>query len=182
MRRIVVVEYDPAWPSMFEAEAQQLRAILGDNLVEMHHIGSTSVPGLCAKPIIDMLPVVHFIDRVDQVVGEMAALGYKGLGEFGLPGRRYFRKGGDNRTHHVHMYGKASKGEIERHLAVRDYLRAHPAAAREYGDLKKRLAAKYHADPDTYADGKDEFVKGLEMRALEWSRSENPALPPRSWS
>ena len=168
--KVRVVQYNPEWPAMFAAGAAQLSAVFGHHLVAIHHIGSTSVPGLKAKPIIDILPVVDDITVVDKLTPEMAALGYEGLGEYGLPGRRYFRKGGDNRTHQVHAYDITSAKEIGRHLAVRDYLRTHPAVAREYGELKELLARQYPEDITGYSNGKDAFVKALEREALEWRR------------
>ena len=99
-----VADYDPKWPEMFEAEAALVREIIGDNLITIFHIGSTAVPGLKAKPVIDMLPVVRDVEALDGLTREFAAAGYEAMGEFGLPGRRYFRKGGANRTHQLHAY------------------------------------------------------------------------------
>jgi len=169
---IVVSEYDEQWPELFQAEADLLRRVFGELLVDIHHIGSTSVPGLRAKPVIDMLPVVRDIEEVDTLNDKMRELGYEPMAELGLPGRRYFRKGGDRRTHHVHVYGVDNRSEIERHLAVRDYLRAHPDAAKEYGDLKANLA-RSSPDIEAYMDGKDAFVKCLEKKALAWTRARN---------
>lgn len=163
-----VVEHDPRWVEMFEQEAERLRAVFGDLLLAIHHIGSTSVPGLAAKPIIDMLPVVRDIAAVDALNDQMAALGYEAMGELGLPGRRYFRKGGDDRTHQLHAYQLDSRQSIDRHLAFRDYLRAHPAVAQAYGELKTGLAAQFPEDIYGYMDGKDQFVKQVERQALEW--------------
>ncbi|MEX0975002.1 MAG: GrpB family protein [Bacillota bacterium] len=143
--RVLVVDYNPEWPAMFEAEAAKIVDALGDNLVAIHHIGSTSVPGLKAKPIIDILSVVRDIAKVDERTPHMEALGYEGLGEFGLPGRRYFRKGGYAWTHHVHV-------------------------SRDYGELKARLAQLHPEDATAYMDGKDAFVKAMERDALAWSR------------
>ncbi len=88
-------------------------------------------------------------------------------GENGIPGRRYFQKGGDERTHHVHVYQEGND-EIIRHLAFRDYLREHPYAREEYGNLKERLALEFPFDVAAYIDGKDRFVKTLEAKAVEW--------------
>jgi len=167
----MVVEYDPEWPAMFEAEAKRLAGVFGANLLAIHHIGSTSVPGLKAKPIIDILPVVKDIAAVDGLMCKMAAIGYEGLGENGLPGRRYFRKGGDRRTHQIHAYAVSSESEIERHLAVPAYLRTHPGVAHEYRELKSRLAELYLEDIFGYMDGKDAFVKAMEKEALAWRRT-----------
>lgn len=163
-----VVDYDPKWPELFEAEAALVREIIGDNLITVFHIGSTAVPRLRAKPIIDMLPVVRDVSELDGLTREFAAAGYEAMGEFGLPGRRYFRKGGANRTHNIHAYRFDSVGEIMRHVAFRDYMRGHPEAREAYGELKAALAACFPDDIGAYCDGKDEFVREHERRALIW--------------
>lgn len=163
-----VVEYDSRWPQMFAAEAEKIQNILGENCIAVHHIGSTSVPNLAAKPIIDILPVVRDLRLVDAKNAAFEALGYECMGEFGIAGRRYFRKGGDERTHQIHIFAQESAYDIARHLAVRDYLRAFPKEAAAYGDLKMRLAQQYPEDIEGYCDGKDAFVKALEQRALAW--------------
>lgn len=168
MRLIQVVPYDPLWPEQYRREAELLSRVLGEELVSIHHIGSTSVADLQAKPIIDIMPVVKDIRRVDALEQGFRALGYEAMGELGIPGRRFFPKGGDNRTHHIHIFGRESREDILRHLAVRDYLRAHPGEAREYGELKAALARRFPHDNDGYCDGKDAFVKTLEKKALAW--------------
>lgn len=167
-QHIVVTEYSPKWAEMFAAEAEKIRAVLQENCTAVHHIGSTSVPYLKAKPIIDIMPVVKDLKRVDEVADEFEKIGYEYLGEFGISGRRYLRKGGDERTHQIHIFEESNKADIERHLAVRDYLRAHRKAADEYGELKSRLALEFPYDIDGYCGGKDEFVKALEHSALRW--------------
>ena len=97
-----VADYDPKWPEMFEAEAALVREIIGDNLITIFHIGSTAVPGLKAKPVIDMLPVVRDVEALGGLTREFDAAGYEAMGEFGLPGRRYFRKGGALRRKMLH--------------------------------------------------------------------------------
>ena len=168
MRNIVVVTYDPQWPVLFEKEAQKIRAILGKNLLTMYHIGSTSVPGLAAKPIIDILPVVKQIDLVDICNPQFEVIGYEPMGEYGISGRRYFRKGGaEKRSHHLHVFGEESVADIIRHLAFRDYLRTHPEIAEAYAVLKQGLAKQHPNDIDAYCDGKDAFIKHHEAIALE---------------
>lgn len=171
MRKVVVVEYDPQWPEMFAAEAEKLKAVFGRELTAIHHIGSTSVPGLKAKPIIDIMPIVKDIGAVDRFNEAMIRLGYEPLGEFGIPGRRFFPKGGEKRTHHVHVFQEGSK-EALRHMAFRDYLRAHPEEAGQYGELKQRLAGRFPDDIESYMDGKDGFIKAMEQKALAWWKGE----------
>ena len=170
MRQVIVLPYQSEWESEYAREAKRLQDVFGARLHRIHHMGSTSVPGLAAKPIIDILPVVNSLDEIEQFNESMEALGYEAKGEFGMPGRRYYRKGGDERTHHIHLYAKGNP-EIERHLVFRDYLRAHPEEANAYGTLKEQLAATYPYDIEAYIAGKDAFVKELEHRAIAWGNA-----------
>lgn len=172
-----VEPYNPDWPAAFQREAARLRPVFGKNLVALHHIGSTAVPGLAAKPILDIMPVVWELEQVDERTRQFERLGYECLGEFGIPGRRYFRKGGADRTHQIHVFAASDGDNIRRHLAVRDYLRSHPAEASAYGALKRELAARFPEDIEGYCDGKDAFVKALEQRALNWYRADQWAEP-----
>jgi GrpB-like predicted nucleotidyltransferase (UPF0157 family) len=169
MRKVEVHSYNKQWKHLFDMEAEKLKVVFGDALLEVHHIGSTAVPGLSAKPIIDLMPVVRDIQAVDLFQAEMEDLGYEALGENGLPGRRYFQKGGDDRTHHVHVYEKENQ-EINRHLLFRDYLRTNPEEAKVYGDLKERLAATYPFNIEAYIKGKHALVQKLEQEALRWGK------------
>lgn len=161
--RIEIVAYSAAWPLEFERESNRIRSALGDVFVEIHHIGSTAIPGCDAKPIID---IVASLPRLDAMTPAMEALGYEAMGEFGIPGRRYFRKGSGSemRTHHVHAFAQDS-AEVNRLLAFRDYLRTHPEAAAEYVALKRRLAAVYPNDVNAYTEAKSDFIRGIEARA-----------------
>lgn len=166
--KVEVKEHEGKWREMFENESRKLEEIFGNELIDIHHIGSTAVRNLKAKPIIDIMPVVRHIESVDSHDKQMIEIGYEPLGEFGIRGRRFFRKGEEKRTHQIHVFQKDNKGDIERHLAVRDYLRTHPEAAKHYGDIKSHLAIKFPNDIESYVNGKDSFVKKLEERALEW--------------
>lgn len=172
-RKIEVVDYRPEWDTMFKVESKKIKKILGKNCVGVYHIGSTSVKGLPAKPIIDIMPVVKDISLVDAHNGEFEALGYECRGEFGILGRRFFAKGGDNRTHHIHIFEQSNQTDIQRHIAVRDYLNAHSDTAAEYAALKKKLAAEFPFDNDGYCDGKEEYMKSLEEKALHWQEKQN---------
>ncbi|MHB1505493.1 MAG: GrpB family protein [Sulfobacillus sp.] len=166
--RAVVVPADPTWPERFQQEAVRIAKVLPD-LVFIHHIGSTAVPDLAAKPVIDIMPVVRDIEAIQAAQPQLAAMGYEALGEFGLVGRRYFRKGGDLRSHHLHVYA-VGHPDIERHLAFRDYLRADAAERDRYGSLKQRLAVEVAGDIERYMDGKDAYIKATERLALDWWR------------
>ena len=172
-RKIEVVDYRPEWDTMFKVESKKIKKILGKNCVGVYHIGSTSVKGLPAKPIIDIMPVVKDISLVDAHNGEFEALGYECRGEFGIPGRRFYAKGGDNRTHHIHIFEQSNQTDIQRHIAVRDYLNAHSDTAAKYAALKKKLAAEFPFDNDGYCDGKEEYMKSLEEKALHWQEKQN---------
>jgi GrpB-like predicted nucleotidyltransferase (UPF0157 family) len=167
--RVFVVPYDPKWPEEFARESPAVAVALGDLLLAIHHIGSTAIPGIHAKPIIDMLAVVRAIEAVDRRNVELQALGYEAMGEFGIPGRRYFRKNdaAGNRTHQIHTF-QAGSPQIERHLAFRDFLRAHGEFADQYVALKRRLADLHPTDVEAYASGKDEFIKEMLARAAIW--------------
>lgn len=172
-RKIEVVNYNPEWPKMFREEARQIKKILGRNCVAVYHIGSTSVKGMKAKPIIDIMPVVRDLAKVDALNPRFEALGYECMGEYGIPGRRFYRKGGNNRTHHVHIFAQSSRTEIQRHLAVRGYLMSTPQKVKEYSDLKTYLAQAYSDDCEGYCEGKNEFMKQLETEALQWQEKQN---------
>ena len=172
MRQVTVVPYDPNWPAAFERAACEVKAALCESVLVIHHIGSTSIPGIHAKPIIDMLAVAGDLSRVDADSERMRAIGYEVMGEFGIDGRRYFRR--DNaagvRTEQVHAFANGSP-HLLRHLAFRDYLRAHGEVAQEYSQLKQRLAAAHPFDIEAYMDGKDEFIRLTQAKALEWVRN-----------
>lgn len=169
MRHVTVEAYRPYWKDLFEREAKLLKSIYKDQIITVHHIGSTSVPGLSAKPIIDLLPVVHSIEAVDAFNSDMVAAGFEAFGENGLKERRFFQKGGEQRTHHVHIF-EHGNSEIKRHLIFRDYLMAHPEEAKVYGKLKEALAREYPYDIDSYIQGKTNFVRRLEQAAIDWGK------------
>lgn len=171
---VIVVDYDPHWPKKFELEASHLQTILMGTLVKVHHIGSTSVPGLMAKPIIDLMLEVSDLVSLDTKNASMQDLGYEVMGAYGILGRRYYRKGGDHRTHQIHAFATGDPN-IRRHLAFRDYLKAHQPIAQEYGQLKWDLAQRCNHDIEKYCDGKDPFIKLHETKALAWYASKaNP--------
>ncbi len=166
---IAVVEYNPRWPRLFEEEKARLLAAAGGVLTAVEHIGSTAVPGLAAKPIIDAMGGVHRLDDAMGCVHALEGIGYEYVPEYEayIPERRYFRKprtGQGPRTHHLHVVEMTS-GFWRRHLLFRDYLRAHPEVAREYEDLKQRLAVEYGDDGWGYTEAKTVFINGVVARA-----------------
>jgi GrpB-like predicted nucleotidyltransferase (UPF0157 family) len=173
MRKVEVVAHDPRWRDAFEAEAEHVAAALGENVVAVHHIGSTAIPNICAKPVVDLLVEVRDIIEVDGRSPAMESLGYEVMGEFGIPGRRYFRKDNQEgiRTHQIHAFA-AGSAEVERHLAFRDYMLAHPEDAQKYSELKRKLAEEHPQSMDGYMDGKDGFIKEMDRRAARWRTSQ----------
>lgn len=172
----VIVPPDPAWPAAFAREAQVLAAALHALPHEVHHIGSTAIAGMPAKPVIDMLLLVDDLAALDRHAGALVHAGYEAKGEFGIPQRRYFRKhsAAGVRTHHLHAFERGSTG-AERHLAFRDYMNAEPAAAQAYAALKAELVARHPGDVDAYIAGKQAFVAAQEAAALAWVRSRSPS-------
>lgn len=166
MRKIEIVNYDHSWPQLFETEQDLLQQTLGDVCIKIFHIGSTAVPELAAKPIIDILIEVTDVEVLDELNVEMESIGYNPKGEFGIPGRRYFQKGDDNRSHHIHAFTHGDPN-VMRYIAFRDYLRTHPKVAREYGELKRNVADACENDAGKYCDGKDRFVKRIEAIAMK---------------
>lgn len=165
-QHITVLDYDPEWPLKYNKERDHIIEILKDNCISIYHIGSTSVPGLAAKPVIDIMAVVRSLERTDLAAEKFSNLGYEYLGEFGIAGRRYLRKGGDERTHQLHIFQADDWKNIQRHLAFRDYMRIHKKERDAYATLKKDLAQKFPYDIDGYCDGKENFVRKMEELAL----------------
>jgi GrpB-like predicted nucleotidyltransferase (UPF0157 family) len=166
-RKVEVVPYNPIWNEKFLQEAEKLQEVFGRLATRIHHIGSTSVPGLAAKPIIDILIETEDLTKVDKLNRKMVMLGYYPKGENGIKNRRYFQKGGVMRTHHVHVFPKGHE-EVIRHLAFRDFLRAHPETAKQYSMLKQTLAAQFPYDIEKYREGKSPFILKTERLALQW--------------
>ncbi len=165
-QHITVTDYNPLWTKKFEDESILIKDIIADNCIAIYHIGSTSVPGLAAKPIIDIMVVVKSLEKVDAVAEDFLKIGYEYLGEFGIAGRRYLRKGGDERTHQIHIFQADDWNNIGRHLAFRDYMRTHEKERDEYAKIKIDLAHKFPYDIDGYCDGKENFVREMEELAL----------------
>jgi GrpB-like predicted nucleotidyltransferase (UPF0157 family) len=170
-REVRVVSYDENWPNLYQQEITRINAVLGEEIVSAYHIGSTSIPGMWAKPIIDILLKVKDIIEIDNYNNEMIALGYEPRGELGILGRRYFSREEpkDVRTHHIHAY-QADNIELERHLAFRDYMIAHPEDIKIYSELKIVLARRFQWDIDGYISGKHLYMERMERAALKWYR------------
>ncbi len=166
-RRVVLVPYDPAWPDWFEREAAELRDVLGDIALDVHHIGSTSVPGLTAKPVMDMIPVIESLAAIDARRPQIEAAGYAWRGELGIARRRYLTRGHEGpQDLHAHCFA-AGDPQIARHLLFRDVLRTDECVTAEYVALKLALRDRFPNHGYAYADAKDEFVARV-LRNAGW--------------
>ena len=162
---VIVVDYDPGWVATFEALREQIGGVLGDTAAAIEHVGSTAVPGLAAKPIIDIDVLMASETMLPVAIERLAGLGYVHQGNLGIPEREAFLTPAGMPAHHLYVCPPHSP-EFQRHVAFRDYLRAHPAEAKAYGDLKKALAAQFRDDRNAYMAGKDELVKEILARAM----------------
>jgi GrpB-like predicted nucleotidyltransferase (UPF0157 family) len=154
-----LVEYEARWPALFAAEQQRIRDHCGTLALNLEHIGGTSIPGMCAKPILDIVaghPCAHL---AEAYVTALQHAGYEPRGERGVPGRQFFRRG-QPRAYHVHVVEEG--GSLWRdYLAFRNYLRAHPEPARRFADLKRALAARFFDDREAYMTAKSSHVQEI---------------------
>ncbi|MCC8966219.1 GrpB family protein [Bradyrhizobium sp. Pear76] len=168
---IVVSDYDPNWPALFAQERMRIENALGAFSLAIEHIGSTAVPGLPSKPIIDLLVGVPSLEQASQrCIKPLEALGYVYMPDYAswIPGELFFRKGPPGPwTHHLHMM-EPSHPRWESRLVFRDYLRTHPEAARAYADIKRALAAASKDNIEAYRTGKDAFVQETTAKARAW--------------
>lgn len=158
MRKVAVVDYDAQWPVLFAAERSLLQITLGEVISQIHHVGSTSVVGLAAKPIIDILLEVVDLDELDKLNAAMARVGYTARGENGIPNRRYFTKGGDQRSHQVHAFAVGDT-QIIKHLAFRDYLIKNKNVADQYAEIKRAAVLASENDIHRYSAFKADFIE-----------------------
>lgn len=169
MRKTIVQHWTKDWEAAFLTEMRMLVPLMHNQLVDIFHIGSTSIPTIgYAKPIIDILLIVKDINKEELFHEELALLGYMARGENGILGRRYFTKGNENRTHHLHMY-QAGHENIAKHLNFKAYLMAHPLEAKEYGELKVKLAKQFLDNTHAYQADKEKFVVDLMRKVEMWT-------------
>jgi GrpB-like predicted nucleotidyltransferase (UPF0157 family) len=154
---VIIVPYDPAWPERFIQIRDEIAAALGPIALGIEHIGSTSVPGLAAKPIIDIDVVIPVESALSLVIGKLSKLGYGYEGERGIEGRHAFAQPSRLPRHHLYVCA-AGNPELKRHIAFRDYLRANPDAAQAYGLLKQRLSDRFGSDRESYTNAKTVFI------------------------
>ncbi|CAI8879681.1 MULTISPECIES: GrpB family protein [Bacillus] len=164
MRQVVVVEYDPSWVWVFEKLRDFVLPVLTDFVITIEHVGSTSVPGLAAKPIVDMDVIVSTQDDVQLAIQRLATLGYVHEGDLGATGREAFIPPNNVPWHHLYVC-MVESAEYKHHILFRDYLRSHPEAVKMYGDLKLELAKRFHNDRTAYTNAKSDFVNEILKRA-----------------
>lgn len=153
---MVLERYNPEWADLADAWIARVHEAGGDAIVEVHHIGSTSVPGMLAKPIIDLMPGLRSFEAGFEIIEQMIALGFDARGEFGIPRRHYFHR----EDVHVHAYA-VGEGQWQDQLDFRDYLRMNEDARAEYAALKRELQRRYRFDPQEFSNQKSEFVERI---------------------
>ncbi len=159
---VKVVPYDETWPTRFSEEAALIKKALGDNCSDIYHIGSTAIPGIAAKPVIDMMPVVKDLTKIDnEAITKMQELGYEYKGDNGILFRCFFTK--HNPEFNVHIFEEGSD-EIEGHLSFRDWMRGHKEDRDKYAKLKTELAMKFPNDRNAYSLNKDDFIKEIQRK------------------
>lgn len=164
IRKIDLKPFNPNWKNKFELESQKIKIILKDNLIGIHHIGSTAINGIYAKDVIDILPIVRDISKMDALNSYFENLGYVCLGEFGIKNRRFFYKDiNGKRSFHIHLFEEGSK-EIIRHIKFRDFLSQNSDYALSYSEIKKQLAKEFPNDIEAYLDAKDPFIRLIDYK------------------
>jgi len=158
--RIVIVTYDPHWPAIFAQLRDRIAAALGPLAIRIEHIGSTAVPNLAAKPIVDLDVVIANRDDLPAVIRRLQPLGYHHQGDLGVPGREAFTTPPGTYPHHLYVCA-ADSAALARHLAFRDLLRADPQTARAYSELKRCLAVQFRHDRAAYTDAKTAFTDAV---------------------
>ncbi len=161
-KHVVVLPYDEKWAQSFEEIKAELQAALGTLALRIEHVGSTSVKGLSAKPIIDIDVVIKDRSQLDAVISALRSLGYRHEGDMGIPGREAFKYDGKEHLQKHHLYVCAEDSEeLRRHISFRDYLRSHPQAVEEYSRIKTEGAALFPYDIDSYIEHKSPFINGI---------------------
>ncbi len=178
-RPVIIVDYDPAWPAQFEAIRRALASALGDVALRIEHVGSTSVPGLAAKPVVDIDVVIESRAQLARAVERLGELGYAHQGDLDVPGREAFRprEATTPRTwpaHHLYVCARDNR-ELLRHLAFRDWLRGHDEDRRRYAALKRELARRHRGDRDAYCEAKTDFIEEV-LSAASRHQEKDPTV------
>ncbi|MCK4489047.1 MAG: GrpB family protein [Anaerolineales bacterium] len=167
-REVELVPHNPEWSHLADEEAKRIMEQLSIPVIGIYHIGSTSVPGIKAKPILDFVIEVEILDDFIQSAEVLEELNYVSKGEYGIPGRQFFTKDTDGeRSHHLHVFQQGHP-DIERHLVFRDFLRANPGAAHEYEIIKEKLAKRFPKESGSYTEAKSDFILSMDEVARYW--------------
>jgi GrpB-like predicted nucleotidyltransferase (UPF0157 family) len=167
-REVELVPHNPEWSQLAEEEAKRILEQLSIPVTGVYHIGSTSIPGIKAKPILDFVIEVEDLDDIIRSTEMLGELGYISKGEYGIPGRQFFTKDTDGeRSHHLHVFQQGHP-DIERHLVFRDFLRANPKAAHEYEIIKEKLAKRFPKESGSYTEAKSDFILSMDEVARYW--------------
>jgi len=166
LRRVNIVNYDPQWPLLFQEEKRTVFEAIGNKVLAVEHIGSTAVPGLGAKPIIDMMAGVRGAADADQCIPLLRGIGYTSFTPEPRDPDHYYccGKGPHSIGYHLHIF-RFKSHRWQKHLLFRDYLRAHPEIAQQYYELKKELAAQYRSDRAGYTEAKTSFIESVIAKA-----------------
>ncbi len=175
---VKLVPYTSSWQTYFKKEAERLREAIGDRIADVRHIGSTAIPGICAKPIIDIMVGLNRLEDLEDLLEPLAALGYLYKGEQTIPGWHFFVKGdAERKTHHLHVVASQSNFWTTR-LLFQEYLCQHPEVAEAYESLKQQLARQYPNDRASYTQGKADFIQAVIEMALRARRHAHDDAPP----
>ena len=167
-REVELVPHNPEWSQLAEEEAKRILEQLSIPVIGVYHIGSTSIPGIKAKPILDFVIEVEDLDDIIRSTEMLGELGYISKGEYGIPGRQFFTKDTDGeRSHHLHVFQQGHP-DIERHLVFRDFLRANPEAAHKYEIIKEKLAKRFPKESGSYTEAKSDFILSMDEVARYW--------------
>lgn len=161
IKKVKLLSYNPKWKKLYKKEEKLLRSAIGEYILDIQHVGSTSIPGAKAKPIIDIAVGVKSLKLGEKCIKPLEKLGYEYKHDAGIKGRHFFAKGSEMyRTYYVHI--EKINGKLwKHHILFRDYLRSHKKVVKKYNELKEKLAKKYKDDRDTYTVKKDPFIKKI---------------------
>jgi GrpB-like predicted nucleotidyltransferase (UPF0157 family) len=160
---VIIQDYDPHWPQLFETLRSRIEAVIQGMAAAIEHVGSTAVPGLAAKPIIDLDVLLISATDLPLVIAKLASVGYEHRGDLGVAGREAFRTPPNDLPHHLYVCPSSSP-EYRRHVSFRDYLRTHSADANSYASLKRELVRKFGDDRQAYTQAKSRFVAEILRR------------------
>jgi GrpB-like predicted nucleotidyltransferase (UPF0157 family) len=176
-REVELVPHNPEWSQLADEETKRLEESLSFPIIGIYHIGSTSIPGIKAKPILDFVMEVEDLDDVIAAIPDFESLNYESKGEYGIPGRQFFTRDSDGeRSHHLHVF-ETGHPDIQRHIVFRDFMRANPKAAQEYENLKETLAQRFPKQSGDYTEAKSNFILSMDEVARYWLEHKENSKP-----